>query len=395
TYAPTQIDVVHAEPFVVEADPLPHGSVDQHRATVDGEHVEDPVELPLIDLAGLQRRDGVPEPVDGPADIAKLARVIEIHDLGADDPGRLGLHGGRLNEIGHGVLVKDGVAVQQQDVVGRGDDGLLQRRGEGAGVSQPVIVADHPRRAEGSLEELVRLVVGRVVDREDAERLVRLAREGVQAGSKRRVCRPNDQDREHRWRTGRRARLRDGRAGCGHGEARRSRGGEPSTRPFLESGRGARTGPPSTREARISASSRRAAWPMSTSWPSSSSPRSCASRACAWPWTSWPHSGAWPSWSCAWPRPSGRRPCAWPSLSCAWPRPSWPRSCAWPSLSCAWPRPSWPRSCASPACASQRSTSWPRSCASRACAWRSTASWRSTFSSLPCCPLPFPLPSLW
>ena len=86
----------------------------------------------------------MPEPVDGPADVAEFPRMIQIHHLGSDDPGRLGLHRRGLDEAGDGVLVQDGVAVEQENVVGRGHGGLLEHRREGPRVADRLVVAEHP-----------------------------------------------------------------------------------------------------------------------------------------------------------------------------------------------------------------------------------------------------------
>ena len=78
------------------------------------------IELALVDLARLQRRHRVPEPVDRPADVAQRRagdpdpRPSRRRSRRASVLQRRG-----LDEAGDGVLVQHGVAVEQEDVVGR------------------------------------------------------------------------------------------------------------------------------------------------------------------------------------------------------------------------------------------------------------------------------------
>src|SRR5688572_7808583 len=73
------------EALVPHPDPLPRLSSDQHRGRRDAEDLEHPVELPLIDLARLQRGCGMAEAVGGSADIAQRTWIVLVDDLGADD----------------------------------------------------------------------------------------------------------------------------------------------------------------------------------------------------------------------------------------------------------------------------------------------------------------------
>ena len=195
-----EVDRIAVQPVVVQTEPLPHLFGDEHRAAVDREDLEHAIELPLIDLPGLQRRHRVPESIDRTPDIAQRARVLQVHDLRADDADPLrSLQRGRLDEVGDGVGVEHRVAVQEQDVVGR--------RGHGQGTARRrtirrtrarSFVADHPLRTEGPDEEVMRLVGRRIVDREDAEGGVGLRGERVEAFAKRGVRRAHDEDAEDR-----------------------------------------------------------------------------------------------------------------------------------------------------------------------------------------------------
>ena len=109
---PAQVDRIAIEPVVVQAESLPDIPGDEHRAPVYREDLEYAVELPLIDLPGLQRRHRVAETIDRPPDVAQRSRVFEIHDLRADDPDPLSsLQRGRFDEVRDGVRVQHGVAV--------------------------------------------------------------------------------------------------------------------------------------------------------------------------------------------------------------------------------------------------------------------------------------------
>ena len=152
---PREVDRVAVQPVVVEAEPLPDLFGEEHRAAVDREDLEHAIELTLIDLPGLQRRHGVPEAIDRTPHIAQGARVLQVDDLGADDADPLrSLQRGRLDEVGDGVGVEHRVAMQEQDVVGRGGHRQGQRDAERSAVPERVFVADHPLRTEGSDEEV-------------------------------------------------------------------------------------------------------------------------------------------------------------------------------------------------------------------------------------------------
>ena len=196
---PRDVDRIAVQSVVVQTEPLPYLFGDEHRAAVDREDLEHAIELTLIDLPGLQRRHRVPEAIDRTPDIAQRARVLQVHDLRADDADPLrSLQRGRLDEVGDGVGVEHRVSVQEQDVVGRRGHRQGQRDVEGSAVPKRVFVADHPLRTEGSDEEVMGLVGRRIVDREDAEGGVGLRGERMEAFAKGGVRRAHDEDAEDR-----------------------------------------------------------------------------------------------------------------------------------------------------------------------------------------------------
>src|SRR5439155_12500407 len=139
-------------------------------------------ELALIDLLGLQRRVGVTEQLGGPADVAESAGMIPVDDLGPHDPDALGTgEHGRLHESGDGLGVENGVVMQQQDEIRLGGDRMRDGFVETARESEMVVVTQDPTLAEGLEEQLVRAVLGGVIDREDADTRVCLCGERLEA----------------------------------------------------------------------------------------------------------------------------------------------------------------------------------------------------------------------
>ena len=88
TRAPTevQIRVFAVESLVEQIRSVEDFTGDQHRGRRDAQHLEDAIELPLIDLARLQRRRRMAESIRRAADVPKRSRMVAIDDLGADDP---------------------------------------------------------------------------------------------------------------------------------------------------------------------------------------------------------------------------------------------------------------------------------------------------------------------
>ena len=86
---PAEIDVaVAVEPLVEQAHASPRLASHEGAHSVDREHLQHAIELPLVDLPGLQRRVGMAEPIRGPPDVAEPPRVVVVDDLGADDARR-------------------------------------------------------------------------------------------------------------------------------------------------------------------------------------------------------------------------------------------------------------------------------------------------------------------
>ncbi len=167
--------MVVAQALVEQPDLLPDLAGDQDHAGPHRQHVQDPIELPLVDLAGLQGCVRVTETIGGPADVAELTRVLPVHDLRAHDTDPFdAFQLRRFDETLDRLRIQRHVIAKQQDEIsfrGHGEsDGAI----EGARRTQPRVVADDAPRTQGMDEELVRVVRGAIVDRDDAHPLVRL-----------------------------------------------------------------------------------------------------------------------------------------------------------------------------------------------------------------------------
>ena len=208
--AEVEIGMRTVEALVPYPDSLPRFSSDQHRCRRDAEDLEDSVELPLIDLARLQRGCGMAEAVRGSADIAQRTRIILVDDLGADGPDVLDADPDRgLHQPADGIPVERRRRLDDEDEVGALRHRTVERGANRSnGSERPLVPQDAPR-AERAIEQLPRLLVGSVVDREDAEARVRLVRKREQAIAQPRGSPgPDHEQREH---------ARCGRAGGGEG----------------------------------------------------------------------------------------------------------------------------------------------------------------------------------
>jgi hypothetical protein len=214
--------VLGVEALVERPDPLPRLACDQHRRGRDAEHLEHPVELALVDLAGLERRVRMSEPVGGASDVAEQSRTIPVHDLRADDADLLDADPDRgLDHPGHGVGVERHPWIDDQHEVRSLRDGTIERVSDRGGEAHPAVVPDHASRAERLEQQVARAVAGRVVDGEDAEPSVGLVGERQEAVTEgRRGSGPDDHDREHTRRRGRGCRSGRG-GGYGHADGRR------------------------------------------------------------------------------------------------------------------------------------------------------------------------------
>jgi hypothetical protein len=129
--APTEVEILvpAVQALVEQADPLPRVARDQHGARRHAQHFDHAIELPLIDLARLQRGVRVTEPIRGAADLPEQPRFLPVDDLGPDDADVLHAHADRrLDETRHRIGVERGVVVQHQEVVGGPRRGDLERR---------------------------------------------------------------------------------------------------------------------------------------------------------------------------------------------------------------------------------------------------------------------------
>ncbi len=228
--AEVEIGMRAVETLVPYPDALPRFSRDQHRRGRDAEDLEDSIELPLIDLARLERGCGMAEAVRGSADIAQRTRIVLVDDLGTDDPHVLDADPDRrLHQPADGIPVERRRRLDDEDEVGAFRHRAVERGANRANGSERPLVPQDASRAERAMEQLPRLLVGSVVDREDAEARVGLVREREQALAQPRGSPGLDHEqREHAW-CGRAG----GREGCGW---RGHPGGRPAARREPSSG---------------------------------------------------------------------------------------------------------------------------------------------------------------
>ncbi len=156
--APAEVEILvpAVQSLVEQSDPLPRVARDQHRARRDAQHLDHAIELPLIDLARLQRRVRVTEPIRGTADLPEQPRFLPVDDLGPDDADVLHAHADRrLDETRHRIGIERGVVVQYQEVVGGSRRGDLERRAYRSGQTA-VAVGDDDAPVAQCLPEQVR-----------------------------------------------------------------------------------------------------------------------------------------------------------------------------------------------------------------------------------------------
>ena len=322
--AEVQIRVREIEAFVPHPRPLPRVARDEHRGRRHAQHLEDAIELSLIDLPRLQRRCGVAEAVRRATDVTQRSWIVLVDDLRADDPHVLDTDPHRrLHQPRHRISIERRGRLEDQDEVRALRHRAVERFAHGVGGPEGSLVAQHAARPQRSVEELPRSLVRVIVDGQHTESRVGLVREGEEAitqpgcGS-----RPDHDQREHAG-CGRAGR-RDGCGGWrGHPDGSAEALREPSSGAREHrSGNieGGRCRPPSRySELAISASSRR-----------SSCVRACAPRSSCGPWPSCgPACG--PRSSCDAPACERRSSCGpWPSCGPACgPRSScgpWPSS---------------------------------------------------------------------
>jgi hypothetical protein len=181
----------------------------------------------------------MPEAIGGTADLAQEPGLVPVDDLGTHDADVLEALDAdrRLDEPRDAVGVHRGVVVGDQEVVGRGG-GRHRRQGRlhGAGHAEVLLEGEDATRSERGLEELARLVGGRVVDGQDTQPWIGLCCERVEAlaDPARGVVR--HEHGQHR----RSAESGVGRGGLSHeGCTGQPRGAETSTHLLKNDGRGA------------------------------------------------------------------------------------------------------------------------------------------------------------
>ncbi len=167
--------MIVTESLVEQTDLLPNVASHEDHTGVHGEHVQDAIELPLVDLAGLQRCVRVAETVCGPTHVTQLTRVLPIHHLGTHDADTLDSRQlRRFDESLDRLGIERHIVAQQQDEVGLRSDGKSDGSVEGTCGTESRLVTNHTPRAERVDQEIVRVVRRTVVDGHDAHPLVRL-----------------------------------------------------------------------------------------------------------------------------------------------------------------------------------------------------------------------------
>ena len=77
--------MVITQALVEQTDLLPHLASDEHHTDADREDVQDPIELALVDLSGLEGGVRVAETIGGPTHVTELTGVLPVHDLRTHD----------------------------------------------------------------------------------------------------------------------------------------------------------------------------------------------------------------------------------------------------------------------------------------------------------------------
>ena len=138
----------------------------------DEQDLEHPVVLPLVELAVLQGRVGVAEPVGRAPHLPEDPRLVPVDDLGADDAHALDALDalGGLDEPCDGIGRERGVVVHQQEVVGGLGGRELGRGGQAPAMPRFSRSGHHPLpRPSACRRSSQRPVGGAVVDRDDAQ----------------------------------------------------------------------------------------------------------------------------------------------------------------------------------------------------------------------------------
>ena len=367
--AEVEILVPRVEAFIEQPRALPSLTRDQHGARRHAEHLDHPVELPLVDLPGLQGCVRVSEPIGGSPHVAQEARLIPVDDLGTHDPHVFYPHpDGGFNEPGHGVGIERRVVVEHEQIVGVPNGRDLERRLNGAG--QPSLVGryDHAAFAERLRQEINGAVARRVIDGHDTHPRIGLSAERRQAATQPSGGVPNHEDDQNG-----RGNLGGGFGG-GSSHAMRSRAARSLARPEPEQAEGGLTAPLHTSARRmLSACEPPACVQPSSCEQACEQPSSCELRACEQP-------SSCELRACEQPSSCEPRACEQPS-SCELPACEQPSSCVLracePQSSCE------PRACVQPSSCGLRACEQPSSCELRACGPRSScepqASWPSPF----------------
>ena len=239
--APAEVEILvpAVQTLVEQPDPLPRVARDQHGARRDAQHLDHPIELPLIDLARLQRRVRVTEPIRGATDLPQQPRLLPVHDLGSDDADVLHAHADRrLDETRHRIGVERGVVVQHQEVVRGPRRGDLERRADRSGETAVAVGGDDAPVAQRLPEQdptSRRSMRRRPRPRPSAGRSARRAPTGIRGAIRRRPVR--------RGRPGPRARVQKGFRWTIQSCDALPRGAEPSRPGPRTSGRGAHRPP--------------------------------------------------------------------------------------------------------------------------------------------------------
>ena len=275
------------------------------------EHLDHPIELPLIDLARLQRRVRVTEPVGGATDLPQEPRLLPVHDLRARRR-RRSRRACRSRPRRDGSRHRGRARCRRAAPRG-------SRRPRAAGISSAartdparprwLVGDDDPPIAERVPQELRGTVARRVVDGHDAHPRIGLRAECRQASAEPSGGVPYDEDDQDRGRV-----LRRG-VGGRSSHAMRSRAARSLAGQDREQAEGGLTAPLHTSVRRaLSACALRACEP----------PSSCVRPACEPP-----SSSARPA--CGEPRSSCVRPACEPRSSCVLP------ACGEPPSSCVRP----------------------------------------------------------
>ena len=107
--------MVTGEALVERPRPLPRLARDEHDGRGHEQDLEHPVVLPLVELAVLERRVGVAEPVGRAPHLPEDPRLVPVDDLRADDADAFDALDalGRLEEAFDGIGRERRVVVHQ------------------------------------------------------------------------------------------------------------------------------------------------------------------------------------------------------------------------------------------------------------------------------------------